>query len=263
MLRRLLFIWSVWMCAASAFAQNTRINTYGNIGWYNYFGTVRFTEKWSAHTEYQWRRDEWISRGQQSLLRVGVNYQWRPQVLLRLGYGWIETYAYGDIPINALGRTFTEHRIFQMLQLSSKEGRFEFSHRFMLEQRFVGKYNSSASEKEDSYPLLNRLRYMLRVQVPLNNAELKDKTLYAALYNEVFIGFGKNVNANVFDQNRLGALLGYRFNGTMKIEGGYLQQILQFGREIGGKNVFQNNHGVLVNAIFNIDARKKEPSTKS
>jgi hypothetical protein len=72
-----------------------------------------------------------------------------------------------------------------------------------------------------------------------------------AVYDEIFIGFGKNVQANVFDQNRLGVLFGYRFNKTFRAEAGYLNQILQFGRLVDGKNVFQNNNGVIVNSLFN------------
>ena len=99
-----------------------------------------------------------------------------------------------------------------MAQLSQKEGIVDLNHRFMLEQRFVGKYSTSNKTTEDEFPILHRLRYMIRLQMPLKGREIKDKTLYLSLYDEVFIGFGKNINANVFDQNRIGALLGYRTN---------------------------------------------------
>ena len=99
---------------------------------------------------------------------------------------------------------------------------------------------------------------MARLQVPLKGTEIKDKTSYLALYDEIFIGFGENVNANIFDQNRIGVLLGYRFNKNVRIEGGYLNQTVQFGRQISGQNVFQNNNGIIINANFNIDLTKKE-----
>ena len=242
----------------STFGQNNRLNTNETIGWYNYFGTFKLTDKVGIHTEYQWRRDELITKPMQSLLRVGVNYQLNPRILFRLGYAWIETYPYGEIPINGMGKDFTEHRIFQMVQLSHKEGIVDLSHRFMLEQRFVGRYSSASVEKEDEFPLLHRMRYMVRLQVPLKGTEIKDKTPYLALYDEIFIGFGENVNANIFDQNRIGVLLGYRFNKNVRIEGGYLNQTVQFGRQISGQNVFQNNNGIIINANFNIDLTKKE-----
>lgn len=258
MIKNLLIILVLTCCiSTNVSGQNNRINTHENIGWYNYFGTFKLSNHFGIHTEYQWRRDNFISHWQQSLLRVGVNYQMNPRVLFRVGYAWIETFPYGEIAINGLGRAFTEHRIFQMLQVSHKESIVDFSHRFMLEQRFVGRYSSANVAKEDEYPLLNRMRYMVRLQVPLKGKEMKDKTPYAAIYDEIFIGFGKNVNANVFDQNRIGVLLGYRFSNNVRMEAGYLNQIIQFGRQINGQNVFQNNNGLIVNANFNIDLTKK------
>ncbi|MDW8287701.1 MAG: DUF2490 domain-containing protein, partial [Flammeovirgaceae bacterium] len=111
--------------------------------------------------------------------------------------------------------------------------------------------------KEDEFPLMHRIRYMLRLQLPFKK---NDKTAYWAFYNEFFIGFGKNVNANVFDQNRLGMLIGYRWNNTLQLEGGYLNQILQFGRQVEGKNVFQYNNGVIINAYVNFLTKLKTNS---
>lgn len=240
----------------SVIGQNNRINNNNSIGWYNFFGTFKISEKFGIHTEYQWRRNEMITQWQQSLLRIGVNYNLNSRVLFRVGYGWIETYPYGEIPINGMGRNFTEHRIYEMVQLNHKEGIVDFSHRFMFEQRFVGRYSSINEPTEDEFPLLNRIRYMIRVQVPLKGNEIKDKTPYLAFYDEIFIGFGKNVNMNVFDQNRIGLLLGYRFNKNIRIEGGYLNQTLQLGRQIEGKNVFQNNNGIILNTNLNFDLTK-------
>lgn len=246
------------LCCHILQAQNNRLNHNNMIGWYNYFGTFKLSSKFGVHTEYQWRRDNVITDWQQSLLRVGLNYNLTPRVLFRIGYAWIETFPYGEFPINGLGRDFSEHRLFQMAQLSHREGKVDFSHRFMLEQRFVGRYSSAAESKEDEFPLLHRMRYMFRLQIPLKGNEIADKTPYIAAYDEIFIGFGENVNANVFDQNRIGVLLGYRFNKMMRIEAGYLNQIVQFGREINNQNVYQTNNGIIVNLNFNFDVSKKE-----
>jgi hypothetical protein len=174
-----------------------------------------------------------------------------------VGYGWIETFSYGEFPLNGFGKQFTEHRIFQMAQLSQKVGKVDFSHRFILEQRFVGKYSDAQATKESEFPLLHRMRCMVRIQVPLKGNETQDKTPYFAVYDEVFVGFGQHVNANVFDQNRIGVLLGYRFSKNFRLEGGYLNQTLQYGRLINGKNVFQNNNGLIINSNINLDLSKK------
>ena len=70
-------------------------------------------------------------------------------------------------------------------------------------------------------------------------------------YDEVFIGFGENVNENVFDQNRVAVLLGYKFSPSLRIEGGYLNQTVQLGREVNGRNVFQYNNGIILNTYLN------------
>ncbi len=227
-------------------AQNTRISDHNNIGWYVYNGTFKLNKKWGVHTEYQWRRDNVIKDRQQSLLRTGINYQVNKKLSLRLGYAWIETFNYGDIPINSFGKQFTEHRAFQMATVNDKLGMVELSHRFMLEQRWIGRYSNAALTKEDDFFFVNRFRYMYRMQIPLKGKTIADKTAYAAVYDELFVGFGKNINENVFDQNRLGVLLGYRFSSKVRIEAGFLSQIVQLPREVGGRNVFQYNNGLIL-----------------
>jgi hypothetical protein len=150
-----------------------------------------------------------------------------------------------------LGKQFTEHRIYQMATLNDKSGIFEFSHRFMLEQRWIGRYTNALLTKENDFVYWNRMRYMFRTNIPLKGRTIADKTPYLAVYDEILIGFGKNVNENIFDQNRLALLLGYRFSAKARIEGGYLNQIAQLSREVNGRNVFQDNKGILLSTILN------------
>ncbi len=232
-------------------AQNNRHNTYENIGWYNYFGTFNINNTFALHSEYQFRRANYITNWQQSLLRIGLNYTPVIGVQIRMGYAWVETFNYGDIPLNSMGKEYTEHRIFQMLQLSNKINRIELSHRFMLEQRWVGRYSNASLSKEDEFPFLNRMRYMFRIQTALKGREIIDKTPYIAIYDEIFMGFGKNVNLNVFDQNRIGILMGYRYNKNLRIEAGYLNQTIQFGRLVNSQNIFQYNNGIILNNYIN------------
>lgn len=245
-------------CFSSIFsnAQNTRISDKNTIGWYAYNGTFAISKKWSLHTEYQWRRDNVIKDWQQSLLRTGINYKANQKLTLRLGYAWIKTFSYGDIPLNGFGKSFNEHRIYEMATLNDKSGIVDMSHRFILEQRWGGKYSNASLTKEDEFVYTNRLRYMFRMQMPLKGKTIANKTPYAAIYDEVFIGFGKNVNENIFDQNRVGILLGYKFSPVVKIEGGFISQIAQLSREVNGSNVFQYNNGVIVSLIINADLYK-------
>ena len=229
-----------------SYSQNTRLKDKNSIGWYAFNASLKLDPKWSLAGEFQWRRDNVISDPQQNVYKLAINRLAAPGLNIRAGVALAETYEYGSIPVNSMGKQFTEYRTYEMAGLSNKIGIVENSHRFMLEQRWVGRYSDASLSKEDDYVYTNRFRYMYRVQIPLKGKEITDNTPYAAVYDEVFIGFGKNVGENVFDQNRLGVLLGYRCSPKVRIEGGFLSQIAQFGREIGGRNVFQHNSGIIV-----------------
>jgi hypothetical protein len=253
------FTYGIFMLVFSTqqlFSQ-ARMSERNAIGWYAFSGTFKFTDNLGLHTEYQWRRDNYVTDWQQSLLRTGLNYAVTDRVQLRIGYAWAETFAYGDIPINGFGKTFTEHRAYEMITIQDKIGRLGLSHRLMLEQRWVGRYSSAERSNEDEYLYSNRGRYMLRLQYPLKGDHIATGTPYLAAYNEVFIGFGEKVGENVFDQNRTGILLGYRFLPGLQAEGGYLSQIVQLGREVDNKNVFQYNSGFIVSLLASFDLTKK------
>lgn len=59
----------LFISTSNLYAQ-TRLNTHEQIGWYNFFGTFKLADKWSLHTEYQWRRSDFIGNWQQSLIRT-------------------------------------------------------------------------------------------------------------------------------------------------------------------------------------------------
>lgn len=233
-------------------AQNTRISEHNSIGWYVLNLNVKIADKWTLMGENQFRRTAIIQNWQQEVFRTTLDYATLPNVHLRIGYAFAGTYAYGQTKIQSAGKYFPEHRMFQAIVLSNKYGKVESSQRLMLEQRWIGRYYTAASEKVDVLPLSFRLRYLLRFQLPLNNQSMEDKTVYAAVYDEMLIGFGKNVNENIFDQNRIGALLGYQFTKKFRAEAGYLNQTLQLGREISGRNLLQYNNGIIFSATISI-----------
>lgn len=230
-------------------AQN-RISDNHSIAWAGVFTTIKFNNKWSWHAEFQYRRVDWIATAQQNLFRTGINYQPNKKILLRIGYANAETFPYGEYPLNSMGKKYSDNRAFEMISITDKINHIDVTNRVMLEQRFVGKYSSAALTKEDDFSFVNRIRYMFRMQLPLQKKVSSNHAPYLAMYDEIFIGFGKNVGENIFDQNRIGILFGYKFNDLIKIEGGYLSQIVQLGREVDNKNVFQYNDGVMLNTIL-------------
>lgn len=224
-------------------------------GWYMYFGNHKITDKYSLHTEYQWRRNDWITNWQQSLLRLGLDYQVNPNLIITAGYGWIQTFPYGKQPI---AHDFNEHRIWQQLVLQQQSGRLYFHHRYRLEQRFLEHLttNASGQAERDGYDYRNRARYRFMVTMPLNRKELSDNTLFVAVYDEVFLGFGGGIGKNILDQNRLYAALGWRFSKKFNIQIGYLNQYVV--KTDGIRH--ERNHTLQTGITYNFDFRKKDPS---
>ncbi|MBK9735807.1 MAG: DUF2490 domain-containing protein [Saprospiraceae bacterium] len=130
-------------------AQNTRLSDNNTIGWFSVNGTFKLSSRISFITEYHWRRTDLFNKWQIGLWRRSINYQIHPKVQVRLGYGLIENFPYGNYPINSFGKQFTENRMFQAIVITDKISRVELSHRFMLEQRWIGKYSNANLTKED------------------------------------------------------------------------------------------------------------------
>jgi hypothetical protein len=226
-----------------SFAQEQRLADHNTIGWLVYTGTFKFNPKLSIHTEYQWRRVDGLKNWQQGLLRTGINYAVHKDVSLNAGYAFAETFPYGDYP-NATA--FPEHRVFEQVVLKQAIDKIELSHRFTLEQRFVARVSFVNNQKQTDWNYLNRVRYRLRTEIPVNIKKGSANKWRIILQDELFIGWGGNIGANIFDQNRVAVLLGYRLNKNIKMEAGYLNQILQQGRRVSDKSVFQYNNGFMI-----------------
>jgi len=235
----------------TVFGQNDRVNDHNNINWIQTFNTFSLNKKWSLHFEYQWRRTEGLKYWQQSLLRIGANYKLNENITAHLGYGWIETFSYGDHPIANNG-TFPEHRIYEQISFRQPVNKWTFSHRFRIEQRWLGRVKAGiAGDREiEGWNFLHRFRYQFRMQLPVWSKE--NKQLYAAAADEIFIGAGKNLGTNIFDQNRIFLLLGYKLNKSFSIESGYFNQTLQQGRRINNQTIIQRNNGWVLGSYLNL-----------
>jgi hypothetical protein len=238
----------------SSFSQNQRITDNNSIGWIAVINTVKVSPKFVLFAESQWRRVEALENPQQNLLRLGLSYSLRKDVNLNIGYAFADTHPYGDYPNT---NRFSENRIYEQIVIKNPLGKVDLSHRFSLEQRFLEKFSTQNGVINTDWVFLNRLRYRLRVEVPSYKASSEDNRWSAILLDEVFVGFGKNIGANVFDQNRLAALMGYKFNKNIKLEAGYLGQTLQQGKLVNGRPVFQYNNGFMLTTNLSFYAVKK------
>ncbi|NJC27421.1 DUF2490 domain-containing protein [Neolewinella antarctica] len=183
--------------------------------WYMYFYNKSFGEsRFGLQGDFQYRG--WNAGGdlEQLLLRSGLTY--RPEeanVLLTLGYANITTGAFGDSD-----NTSGESRIYQEALLPHKiTDRVLLAHRFRYEQRFV-----------DDQDFRTRYRYNIFVNVLLNKTVMEQKTLYLALYNEIFIngetGIGDGRTVQRFDRNRTYVGLGYGLRNNLRVQAGWMRQ---------------------------------------
>ncbi|WP_136468112.1 DUF2490 domain-containing protein [Flagellimonas onchidii] len=171
--------------------------------WYMYFGTNKIAERFSIHTEAQFRFYETTSNFNQLLLRTGLNYHINPSAIATGGYGYISTDTnFLEFP----GEVNTkEHRIFQQFILKNKVWEFLFEHRYRLEQRFL-----DFGDRTDTQ---HRARYRIQVTLPLTD------TFFLNFYDELFI----NLQDNLFGQNRLYGALGIHITDNSSIQFGYLR----------------------------------------
>lgn len=221
-------------------------------GWLMYFGNHRFNERFGLHTEYQWRRADFMEHWQQSLLRLGVDYYAKNGGQYTIGYAWIESFAYGDQPI---ARAFNEHRIWEQFITKSKVGRVDIQHRYRLEQRWLENWlkNTENTDSLGGFVNKNRARYRVMANMPINRREMSDNTLFISIYDEVFLGFGQNIAKNVLDQNRLYAAVGYKFNSKFSLQLGYLNQYVIKSDGIKA----ERNHTLQMALFYNLDFRKE------
>lgn len=208
-----------------------------------YFGNHRLSEKFSLHTEYQWRRSDWVITWQQSLLRLGVDYRLSDNALVTLGYGHIVTWPYGEQPVPV---KFTEHRLWQNFILTQRQGRFYFHHRFRPEQRWL---QGNGTTLTDKYVYRNRIRYRFMVNLPVGKKEMGPKTWFVSLYDEIFIQFGRNFDRNYLDQNRLYGAIGYQFSTRGNLQAGYMQQFIVKGDGLKA----ERNHTLQLVLTYNFD----------
>lgn len=213
-----------------------------------YFGNHRINQNFGIHTEYQWRRHDLGQTWQQSLMRLGVDWHLNERISLTSGYGWIVSYPYGK---QAIPTSFNEHRIWQQLIVKDKQGIFDFRHRYRLEERFLEDRSMSASGESRVNDIFYRwrARYQFLTRIALDRA----KRYSFVLYEEVFLGFGKGIGANVLDQNRLYAAFAYQASKDLNLQLGYLNH---FVFKPDGQHV-ERNHTIQASITYNMDFRRK------
>lgn len=173
--------------------------------------------------------------------------------IVPLGYVYTWNPLYGKQPNTYVNN---EHRLWQQVGFKHHTGRVRFNHRLRVEQRYLQVHvNQNGEVINKGYDLfLNRIRYRFQVQVPINNNEMTAKTFFAAVANEGFLSWGKNVTYHRPDQNRIYAGIGYQFTKRTTLQGGFNYQLLI---KAGGAKQ-ENNIGFLTQLNYNLSLLKED-----
>ncbi|WP_159636472.1 DUF2490 domain-containing protein [Sphingobacterium composti Ten et al. 2007 non Yoo et al. 2007] len=200
-MRALFLLFTLSICISS---QAQSLN-----GWLIYFGNTQIKDsKFSLHHELQLRDYKIIGDHNQTLIRIGGQYQFKPYFQATLGYGFIHTEAEGT-PNNP----FAEHRIYQEGMFSHGILNSKLRHRIRLEERFI--------ENQD---FRGRFRYCLFADIPLNAKQFDKNGLYLALYDEIFLNISDEESIKAFDRNRAYSGLGYKLQQNLGLQLGYMRQ---------------------------------------
>ena len=108
----------------------------GQVGnWLMYFGMNKVSDKFSIHTEVQYRNHTAAPINiEQLLLRTGLNYHFSDRAFATAGYGYVLSF---DNDSEQKAAETREHRIWQQFILTNNIGRVKFEHRYRIEQRWV------------------------------------------------------------------------------------------------------------------------------
>lgn len=216
----------------SLFAQlNKNVPKIGN--WTMLFGQIRFNEKFGIHVEGQFRDYKILNQPEQILLRTGIVYHMNPAANLTLGYASVTNFLYNNEAFE--NPSVNESRLWQQFFLKNNLGRVYFEHRYRLEQRWLTSQNKTIYR--------DRVRYLLRLNIPLNKKNMEANTIYLSFYDELFM----NITSNPFDRNRLFGAVGFQFKNGFHCQLGYMAQTVN----LITKSYFQTALN------YTIDLRKK------
>lgn len=169
------------------------------------------------------------------LTTVGIGYQLNSN--WTIGQDYLQFYFYfpqdGALDVAV---TVPELRPRQVITHTPKPlGKAKFTHRFMIEERFIHK--RTETELVDGYNFNVRFRYKFGASIPLiysKGAEDKQTKLSFNPSAEFMLNAGKIIE-NTFNQSRLIAGLAYHFNPNLTLSASYIHWYLQ--RNVGSNFV--------------------------
>lgn len=192
-----------------------------NFGSWNIFNARgNLFDNFGFMSEFQLRSLSFYNEFFYYEIKGGINYALNENFSFLLGTGFYHTFPPGGNFVTPS----SQRELRTWIELTSKQylDRFNFEHRYRIEQRFT------------SNGYKNRYRYRLLLVVPLNNQKLEDNTLFSAIFEEVFF---TNLPP-YFERNRIFGGLGYKFD-FLTFQLGYIYQYDNKLKDPNGHSYFQ------------------------
>lgn len=232
-----------------------RINAYRNSFWFegNLNGTIArhqdSSAKWQYQLDLQYRRmadANYVKGGQkmnifadpsQHVYRPWIHYWIKPKAV-RLSLSPIGYWATWTPSKEGSQQFYSEYRVCPQITFFQKINKLEIQQRYRYEFRWLSNkttalHNGGLQDYGGGDNFVHngqkmRLRYMLRMNLPLNGKSTGTKgSLYLSAWNELFVGLGANtVDTKLLDQDRFVFLIGKYFKSSypIKVEIGYTLQ---------------------------------------
>jgi hypothetical protein len=190
------------------------------------------------------------------IARGGLEFYLSPRLsVVPVGYAYVWNYQYGKQPAAFANN---EHRIWQNLNYKHMLlKRVGVHHRLRFEERLMQQHTREADGTIIDQGYSNhqfRIRYRFLANIPFNRTRTDPKTvnpdpktLYASIWDEIFMSWGASVTYHQPDQNRFFAGLGYQITKDVAVQGGFFYCKLI---KSNGRNQ-ENNLGTLVQLNYN------------
>ncbi len=214
--------------------------------WFGIYTKYHFNDKWAYYGEYHIRRREVLDEMGQIYLRLGATY--RVTKYFEVTAGFVNPYYWAPNPeAENIDKVVPQYRTWEQAVLATPFDHIKVMHQLRLEQRFRRSF-----VKGSSFKLTHRFRYKLTTYIPLNHKDFVPKTLFLALYNEIFIQAGKSVVYNHLEDNRAFIGLGYNVNHDLQIQSGYMYSY----RHDGAPHRFENRNIFRLSVYHHLDLHR-------
>jgi hypothetical protein len=240
-LRTLLLYVVLFFISKNSLAQRT-VNNSSQL-WGGYIHSLRLNNNYSVWNDLHYVPESFF------ILRHGFTYHASKEVSVTAGYAWLQTAVASQN--NRLQRF--EHRPWAQLMVNLPVGvKYSIHHRVRYDYRI--RERMEAGLPQDDFIGYHRVRFMTSIRRPLKGNTLGNKVPYLNLGNEILVNFGRPINTDHFDQNRIWLMVGMQYD-IFNVQLGYMNRYTSTSNPL----VYNNFHTIVL-WITHAAKRKKNPA---